>query len=79
MPSEDQLEAEITRARNDLEANLQELQLVVREKLDVRKHAREALDRTKAKLRAFVTRNVMFGAAAVAGLVGFWLSRRRLG
>jgi hypothetical protein len=75
MPSEQQLEYEITLARHDLEANLAELQIVVREKLDVRRHAREALERVKVRARALLTRKVVVAATAVAvllaGLVGY--------
>ena len=74
MPSEQQLEYEITLARHDLEANLAELQMVVREKLDVRKRAREALARAKLRAMGLVTRNVgVLTAAALvaAGLLAF--------
>lgn len=76
MPSEEQLEYEITLARNDLEQNLQELQMVVREQLDVRKRAREAYERARAKVRALVTRRVAVAAALVAMVGGFWFGRR---
>jgi hypothetical protein len=74
-PSEEQLEYEITLARNDLEANLAQLQMVVREKLDVRQRARELFERAKAKAFELATRNVAVTALASA-LVGFWFSRR---
>ncbi len=77
-PSEQQLEYEITLARHDLEANLAELQLVVREKLDVRRRAREAFERAKVAARKFVTRNVAVTALASV-LVGLWWSRRHVG
>jgi hypothetical protein len=74
-PSEQQLEYEITLARNDLEANLAELQLVVREKLDVRRRAREAFERAKVVVRDLVTRNVAV-TALTSLAIGFWWSRR---
>lgn len=76
MPSEQQLEYEITLARNDLEQNLAELQLAVREKLDVRKRAREAFERARAEVRAQVTPHVALAIGAVALLGGFWLGWR---
>ncbi|HUQ02181.1 MAG TPA: hypothetical protein VM261_06765 [Kofleriaceae bacterium] len=74
-PSEQELEYEITLARNDLEANLAELQLVVREKLDVRRRAREAFERAKVVALAIATRNVAVTALASMA-IGFWWSRR---
>lgn len=76
MPSEEQLEYEITLARNDLEQNLQELQVVVREKLDVRKRAREVYEQAKAKARSLVTRNVAIAAALISVVGGIWFGRR---
>jgi len=78
MPSEEQLEYEITLARNDLEQNLQELQVVVRDKLDVRKRARELYEQARAKARSLVTRNVAVAAALIAVLGGFWFGRRHV-
>lgn len=76
MPSEQQLEYEITLARHDLEANLAELQLVVREKLDVRRMAREALERAKVRARALMTRRVVVAATAIAALAAGLLGYR---
>lgn len=76
MPSEQQLEYEITLARLDLEQNLAELQDVVRERLDVRKRAREAVEHARAKARSLVTRNVAVAAGFVALATGFWLGWR---
>jgi ElaB/YqjD/DUF883 family membrane-anchored ribosome-binding protein len=76
MPSEQQLEYEITLARHDLEQNLQELQAVVRERLDVRKRAREAFERARAEVRAHVTPHVALGIGAAALLGGFWFGWR---
>ena len=76
MPSEEQLEYEITLARHDLEQNLAELQMVVREKLDVRKRAREAYERARANVRAFVTPPVAIAIGVIAILSGLWFGRR---
>jgi hypothetical protein len=75
MPSEAQLEHELTLARHDLEANLIELQLVVREKLDVRRRARVALAHARARALAFMWREVVIGSVA-AFLAGLWFGRR---
>lgn len=77
MPSEQQLEYEITLARHDLEQNLQALQMVVREKLDVRKRAREAFARARARVRERVTPHVALAIGAFAILGGFWYGWRR--
>lgn len=76
MPSEQQLEYEIALARNDLEQNLAELQLVVRDKLDVRRRARDAYERARRSMRSFVERNVVIATVA-ALLGGFWFGHRR--
>lgn len=76
MPSERQLEHEIALARNDLERHLAQLQVVVRETLDVRRRARAAFGRARRSMRSFVERNLVVAAVA-ATLAGVWLARRR--
>lgn len=48
-PTETQLEYEVTLARTDLEANLNQLKHLVQETLDPSRLAHEALDKAKAK------------------------------
>lgn len=58
-PTETQLEYEVTLARNDLEANINELKHAVQDRLDPSRLATEAVEMAKAKVHELADRKLL--------------------